>query len=88
MFKKLITFLKEVRIELKKVTWPKRSEVMASTWVVIVTTIILGMFLGVVDLSLSKGIQPTLEGAPTVFSWVSLVLFGGVLAWIYKIIQS
>ena len=44
------TFLTEVRNELKRVTWPSRKEVYATTVVVILTSIFFGMYLWVVDL--------------------------------------
>ncbi|MBW2036196.1 MAG: preprotein translocase subunit SecE [Deltaproteobacteria bacterium] len=46
-------FLREVKMELKKVTWPSRKETVASTAVVIVLVIIVSAFLGLVDVSLS-----------------------------------
>ena len=53
MFERLKKFLKEVRIELTKVTWPTASELRGSTGVVIVTVLILTVFVGIVDLGLS-----------------------------------
>jgi preprotein translocase subunit SecE len=46
-------FLAEVKTELKRTTWPNRTEVRNTTLVVIVTTFIFAAFLGVVDLFLS-----------------------------------
>ncbi len=54
MFAKTRDFLKEVKIELKKVSFPGRAEVIGSTKVVIVTVLIISMFLGVVDITLTK----------------------------------
>jgi preprotein translocase subunit SecE len=50
---KVRQFLREVRIELKKITWPGRKVTMASTVVVIVIVLISGVYLGVVDMLLS-----------------------------------
>lgn len=47
-------FLREVKVELKKVTWPAQKQTMASTVVVIVLVIILALFLGFVDTGLSN----------------------------------
>ena len=57
VFQKGIQFLREVRVELKKVTWPSRKQTAGSTVVVIVLVFILGAFLGLVDISLSKLVQ-------------------------------
>ena len=46
-------FLIEVRAELSRVTWPTRREVWATTLVVIIISTVIGMFLYLVDLSLS-----------------------------------
>ncbi|MEJ5228105.1 preprotein translocase subunit SecE [Thermodesulfovibrio sp.] len=54
MIKKIKNFFQEVKIEAKKVNYPKKEEVMASTWVVIVTVFIISFFLGIVDFVLSK----------------------------------
>lgn len=51
---KPVNFLKEVRAELGKVAWSTREEILASTMVVIVVTLILGAFIGVLDVILSK----------------------------------
>lgn len=47
--KKAVEFLKEVRIELKKVTWLTRQETVKYTLIVIGITIALAMFLGSLD---------------------------------------
>ena len=52
--KKPVQFLKEVRAELGKVSWSTRQELIGATSVVIVTTFLMAVFIGVVDLALSK----------------------------------
>ena len=47
-------FLREVRIELSKVTWPTRKDTIASTSVVLVIVFLIAAFLGIVDLGLSR----------------------------------
>ncbi len=54
MFKKIADFYQEVKLELKKVVFPTRKEVIGSTWVVIVTVLICALFLGVVDMGLGR----------------------------------
>ncbi len=51
---KIKDFFKEVKIELKKVVFPAKDEILGSTWVVIFTVIIISLFLGVIDLGLSR----------------------------------
>ncbi len=57
VFTRAVQFLREVKIELKKVTWPSRKQTMGSTLVVIVLTIIISLFLGIVDMGLSTVIR-------------------------------
>jgi preprotein translocase subunit SecE len=54
IFTKISNFLKEVKVELKKVSWATRQELMEATFVVIGITAIIAMFIGTVDLILSK----------------------------------
>jgi preprotein translocase subunit SecE len=54
MFEKIKKFLKEVRSELTKVTWTTREELIYSTIIVIVVSMVLAIFIGVVDVALSN----------------------------------
>jgi len=54
---KVLQFLKEAKVELKKVTWPTSKQTLASTSVVIIVVIIVSMFLGIVDFGLAKAIR-------------------------------
>jgi len=47
-------FLKEARTETRKVTFPGRRDTMVTTMAVIVVVMIIGFYLGIVDLFLSK----------------------------------
>ena len=57
MFEKIRVFFDEVKLEAKKVNYPTKDELIGSTWVVITTVFVVSMFLGMVDLSLSKIIK-------------------------------
>jgi len=48
-------FFGEVRNEMKRVTWPSQREVYATTIVVIVTSVVFGLYLWTVDLTLERG---------------------------------
>ncbi len=50
IFSKISNFLKEVRAELKKVTWPTRQETIKHTLAVIFITLAVAIFLGAADL--------------------------------------
>ncbi|MEW6666576.1 MAG: preprotein translocase subunit SecE [Thermodesulfobacteriota bacterium] len=50
-------FLRESRMELKKVKWPSRKELLASTGAVIVLSLLVGLYLGIIDFGLIKIIK-------------------------------
>jgi len=49
-WKRTVTFVKEVRTELKKATWPSAKEVRGTTGVVVATSFIFAIFLWLVDI--------------------------------------
>lgn len=51
---KPVNFINEVRSELRKVAWSTRKELLASTVLVITVTVIMTIFIGIVDLVLSR----------------------------------
>lgn len=60
-FDNCIQFLREVRVELKKVAWPSRKQTMGSTVVVIILILIISSFLGLVDISLASLIRVIIQ---------------------------
>jgi len=53
-FAKIKKFILEVSTELKKVTWSTRKDLIDATWIVIISSIFLGLFIGGTDFVLSK----------------------------------
>ena len=54
-------FFREVRIELKKVTWPSRKETIAATVMVIALSVLIAFFLGLLDVGLAKAVGTILK---------------------------
>jgi preprotein translocase subunit SecE len=52
--RRIILFFQESFAELRKVTWPNREEAVASTKVVLVSTLLIAGMLGLVDFILFK----------------------------------
>ncbi len=50
---KLMSFIREAKAELKRVTWPSRQQVWYSTLVVIAVTFLVAAYLGIVDVLLT-----------------------------------
>jgi len=57
LLKKVKTFLNEVRVEMQKVTWPNRNEIMSYTVVVLVTVLILSVIIWAVDNVLGRALK-------------------------------
>ena len=57
---KAIDFLTEVKVELKKVTWPTRKQITGTTIVVIIFVFVVAAFLGLFDFGLAKLVQVVL----------------------------
>ncbi len=52
-YKRFIVFLRDVKAEVKKVTWPSKNEVYSTTIVVIIATIFFGVYLYMLDIVFS-----------------------------------
>lgn len=59
---KMKRFLKEVYAELNKVTWPTKDELIGSTIVVVVVSLVVALFIGIVDRILSFVVQSIFGG--------------------------
>ncbi len=60
MIEKIKNFFREVKIEIGKVVYPSREELIGSTWVVLITIIMISAFLGIVDLGLTRLVKMAL----------------------------
>ena len=56
-FTALAEYVKDVRVEMSKVSWPTRKELRESTIVVIVMVIVVSIFIGIVDRVLSLAFE-------------------------------
>ncbi|MGG1572106.1 preprotein translocase subunit SecE [Fictibacillus sp. NRS-1165] len=54
-------FLSDVKKEMKKVSWPKRDELVRYTAVTILTVVLMAIFFWAVDLGISKLIELILD---------------------------
>jgi len=57
MINRLIQYIKESKIELKKVVWPTKKQTLSHTLLVIGFSLALAAFLGAVDYGLNKLIE-------------------------------
>ena len=61
IFDQSVQFLREVKVELKKVAWPSKKQTMGSTAVVLILVFIISAFLGIVDMGLSSLVRLVLQ---------------------------
>ena len=52
--KQVLAYLSEVRLELSKVTWPKRNDVIKLTLIVFIISGIVGAYTGALDYLFTK----------------------------------
>ena len=55
-------FISQVKVEMGKVAWPSRDELIASTTVVLIFTILLAVYIGICDLVLSRFVNVLISG--------------------------
>ncbi|KKR72372.1 MAG: Preprotein translocase, SecE subunit [Microgenomates group bacterium GW2011_GWC1_41_8] len=56
-----VKFLKEVRRELQKVAWPTRAEVTRMTGLVIIVSLAVGIYIGLIDITLAKTLESVIK---------------------------
>jgi preprotein translocase subunit SecE len=56
MITKIRKFISEVFAEMKKVSWTTRKELVDSTLIVIFSSFLLGLFVGIIDYAFSRGV--------------------------------
>jgi preprotein translocase subunit SecE len=60
MKQKIIAFFEDVAREMEKVTWPTREELLESTRIVVVVSLLIAVFAWVVDLAVSEALKAIL----------------------------
>ena len=55
-------FISQVKTEMQKVAWPSRQELISSTVVVLVSTLVLAAYIGICDLVISRSVHVLIRG--------------------------
>lgn len=58
---KIGQFFRETKAELKKVVWPSRQDVVSSVLVVIISTIIMAVILGLLDFAFTEAFRALMK---------------------------
>lgn len=59
--RELLQFFEESKVEIKKVVWPTRKETVTTCIAVLVVSVVIALYLGVVDLAFSKIVEVVLS---------------------------
>jgi preprotein translocase subunit SecE len=62
VFQRIGRFLKEVRLEMKKVAWPARNELTSYTYIVIISVLVVAVFIGITDSLFAYLLRLTIKG--------------------------
>lgn len=54
-------FLRESKAELKKVVWPSRADVLSSVKVVIISTLVIAVILGLLDFGFTEAFRAIMK---------------------------
>ncbi|OGY24518.1 MAG: preprotein translocase subunit SecE [Candidatus Woykebacteria bacterium RBG_13_40_7b] len=60
-FNNITNYLKEVKVEMTKVTWPTRSDTIKWVLTVVIVSVLVGLFIVLLDYSLTKLFEIILE---------------------------
>jgi len=58
---KMFQYFKECKAELKKVVWPSKNDVFASLKVVIISTIVVAVLLGLLDFGFTEAFRALMK---------------------------
>jgi preprotein translocase subunit SecE len=61
VFRAISDYVRDVRVEMSKVSWPSRRELRDQTLVVIVMVILVSIFIGIVDRLLTLGFEALIK---------------------------
>ncbi|HEB84357.1 MAG TPA: preprotein translocase subunit SecE [Bacteroidetes bacterium] len=54
MFRRIAEYLKSVRVEMNKVTWPSREQLVESTGITLLLSLVLAIFVFLADMIISR----------------------------------
>ena len=60
-WQQFLQYVSEVRVEMKRVTWPSKQEIYGTTLMVILTTFLFGMYFYICDLGFSRAVSSVLK---------------------------
>ena len=75
----IIRYLRETRAELRKVHWPTRQEAWGLTKIVLVVTVSMAIFLGLLDYLFALGLKGIIGGSAIAIGVVAVVAVASVL---------
>jgi len=59
--KEFLEFFEESKVEIRKVVWPTRKETITTCVAVLVVSLVIALYLGIIDFALSKIVETILS---------------------------
>jgi len=75
----IVRYLRETRAELRKVHWSTRQEAWSLTQVVLITTISMALFLGLLDYLFARELKGIISGSAVAIGVVAVFVVAGAL---------
>ena len=80
----IIKYFYETRAELRKVTWPTRDETKNLTIIIVIVTVVMAIFLGLLDYIFQVVVAGVISGDPIRIGVAILLFLGGAAAFYYN----
>ena len=80
----VIKYFKSTRAELRRVTWPTREETRTLTTIIVIVTIVMGLFLGILDFLFQQIAAGVISGNLVIIAAAVVLLGAGVAAFYFN----
>jgi preprotein translocase subunit SecE len=80
----IVRYIQETRAELRKVTWPTREEVKNLTLIIVIVTVSMALFLGLLEITFQQIIGGVILGQLGWMIAAAVLFIGGVAAFYFN----
>ena len=80
----IVRYFKETRAELRKVTWPTREETRTLTTIIVIVTVTMAIFLGLLDYLFQSVAAGIIAGDPLRIGIAVVLFVGGAAAFYFN----
>jgi preprotein translocase subunit SecE len=80
----VVKYVKSTRAELRRVTWPTREETRTLTTIIVIVTVVMGLFLGILDFLFQQVAAGVIGGNFIIIAAAVLLLGAGAAAFYFN----